>query len=123
MQAICAATGISKKGLYKYDRIKIFIGEILYHKKSPSHAHDPLYEERLLEKAQQAVQELSQAGKPITHQAVSILIGIAAPTIVLYPRLEELVHVSNICLYYPKVRVILESAITAQRTASKSAQN
>jgi len=90
IKAVCAATGFSKKGLYKYDRVKTFLGGVLYHKKSP-HAQDSQYEEYLLKKAQQAIQELAQAGKPITHQTVSSLIGIASPTIVLYPRVKKLV--------------------------------
>jgi len=89
IKAICAETGISKKGLYKYDRVKTFLGGTLYHKKSPSHAQDPLYEEQLLEKAKQAVQELSQAGKPITHEAVSSLLGIPSWAIILYPRVKK----------------------------------
>ncbi len=27
LKAVCAATGFSKKGLYKYDRVKTFLGE------------------------------------------------------------------------------------------------
>ncbi len=88
IKAVCAATGISKKGLYKYDRVKTFLGGMLYHKKPLPRVQDPLYEEQLLEKAQQAVQELSQAGKPITHQAVSSLLGISSWDIVLYPRVK-----------------------------------
>ena len=88
LKAVCEETGISKKGLYKYDRVKTFLGEILYHKKPPPRMQDPLYEEQLLEKAQQAVQELSQAGNPITHQAVSSLLGIPSWAIVLYPRVK-----------------------------------
>ncbi len=90
IKAICAATGISKDGLYKYDQVKTFLGGVLYHKKTPSRVQDPLYEEQLLEKAQQAVQELSRAGKPITHRAVSSLLGIYSRDIVLYPRLKKL---------------------------------
>jgi len=86
LKAICAATGFSKQGLYKYERVKTFLGGIF--KKTPSHAQDPLYEQQLLGKAQQAVQELSQAGKPITHQAVSSLIGIPPWDIVLYPQVK-----------------------------------
>ncbi len=63
----------------------------MYHKKSPSHVQDPLYEEQLLEKALQAVQELAQAGKPITHQAVCSLIGISSSAIVRHPRVKKLV--------------------------------
>ncbi len=88
-KAICAEAGISKGGLYKYDRVKTFLGGMLYHKKTPSRVQDPLYEEQLLEKAQQAVQELSRAGKPITHRAVSSLMGIRSSAIVLYPRLKK----------------------------------
>jgi len=89
IQAICAETGISKKGLYKYDRVKTFVGGMFYHKKLPPRVQDPLYEEQLLERAQQAVQELSQAGKPITHEAVSSLIGIQSWAIILYPQIKE----------------------------------
>ena len=88
IQTICAETGISQKGLYKYERVKTFLGEILSHKKPPPRVQDPRYEEQLLEKAQQAVQELSQAGNPITHEAVSSLIGIPSWAIVLYPRVK-----------------------------------
>lgn len=62
---------------------------MLYHKKPPPRVQDPRYEEQLLEKAQWAVQELSQAGKPVTHQAVSSLIGISSSAIVLYPRVKK----------------------------------
>ena len=89
IKEVCAETGISKSGLYKYDRVKTFLGGILYHKKPPPRVQDPQYEEQLLEKAQQAVQELSQAGKPITHQAVSSLLGIPAWAIILYPQLKK----------------------------------
>lgn len=88
-KAICAEAGISKTGLSKYDRVKAFLGEILPHKKPPSLVQDPQYEDQLLEKAQQAVQELSQAGKPITHRAVSARIGIRKSAIVRYPRLKK----------------------------------
>lgn len=90
-KAICAATGFSKAGLYKYEQVKTLLSGMLYHKKPPSHAQDPLYEEQLLEMAQQAVQELALAGKPITHQAVSSFIGIPSGTIVFYPKVKKLV--------------------------------
>src|SRR5260221_10334632 len=41
IKAVCAATGISKKGLYKYDRVKTFLGGMLYHKKPPPRVQDP----------------------------------------------------------------------------------
>ncbi len=92
LKAVCAATGFSRKGLDKYERVKTFLGGILYHKQPPRHAaQDPLYEEQLLKKAQQAIQELAQAGKPITHRAVSSLIGISKGAIVRYPRVKQLV--------------------------------
>jgi len=91
LKAVYAATGFSKKGLYKYERVKTFLGGILYHKKPPRHAQDPLYEEQLLKKTQQAIQELAQAGKPITYRAVSSLIGISMGAIVRYPRVKQLV--------------------------------
>jgi len=89
IKAVCAATGISQKGLYKHDRVKTFLGEILFHKIPP--VQDPLYEEQLLEEAQQAVQELSESGKPITYQAVRSLMGIPWRAIVLYPRVEKFI--------------------------------
>ena len=92
LKAVCAATGFSRKGLDKYERVKTFLGGILYYKKPPRHAaQDPLHEEQLLKKAQQAIQELAQAGKPITHRAVSSLIGISKGAIVRYPRVKQLV--------------------------------
>jgi transcriptional regulator with XRE-family HTH domain len=87
-KAIYTEAGISKSGLYKYDSVQTLLGTILFHKNSPPRVQDPLYEEQLLEKAQEAVQKLSQAGKPITHQAVSSLLGIRSSTIVLYPRVK-----------------------------------
>lgn len=80
-----------KRDSIKYDRAKTFLGGILYHKKPPSHAQDPLYEEQLLEKARLAVQELDQAGKPITHRAVSSLTGISSSAIIRHPRVKKLV--------------------------------
>jgi hypothetical protein len=65
------------------------LGEKLYHKKLPSRVQDPQFEEQLLEMAKQALQELSQARKPITHQAVSSLLGISPWTIVRYPQLKK----------------------------------
>lgn len=50
---------------------------------------DPQFEEQLLEKAKLAVQELSQARKPITHQAVCSLLGISSWAIVRYPQLKK----------------------------------
>ena len=47
IKAVTAATGISKRGLYKYDRVKAFLGEKLYHKKLPSRVQDPQFEEQL----------------------------------------------------------------------------
>jgi transcriptional regulator with XRE-family HTH domain len=89
IKAVSAATGISKGGLYKYDGVKAFLGEKLYHKKLPSRMQDPQFEEQLLEKAKQAVQELSQARKPITHHAVCSLLGIPSGAIVRYPQLKK----------------------------------
>ena len=89
IKAVTAATGISKSGLYKYDRVKAFLGEKFYHKKLPSRMQDPQFEEQLLEKAKLAVQELSQARKPITHQAVCSLLGISSWAIVRYPQLKK----------------------------------
>jgi transcriptional regulator with XRE-family HTH domain len=44
IKAVCDATGFSRRGLYKYDRVKTFIGGILYHKKTPSNIQVPLYD-------------------------------------------------------------------------------
>jgi len=63
-------------------------------------------EEELTQHVDAALQQLRDQNRRITKQAV-----------------ENLVHVSNICSYYPKVRVLLESAIAAQHAASKTAQN
>ena len=81
----------SEAGLYKYERVKTFIRGMLYHKPSPSHTQDPLYEDELLEKAWRAIQELTQAGKPITHQAVCSLIGISSKTFFRHPKVKKLV--------------------------------
>ena len=89
IKSICEETGISKQALYKYDRVKTLLGGVLYHKDPPPRLQDPLYKEQLLEKAQQAVQELSRAGKPITHQAVSSLIGIRSSAIVYHPQVKK----------------------------------
>jgi len=91
LKAISAATGFSEAGLYKYERVKTFIRGMLYHKPSPSHTQDPLYEDELLEKAWRAIQELTQAGKPITHQAVCSLIGISSKTFFRHPKVKKLV--------------------------------
>src|SRR5260370_11692169 len=64
LKAVCAATGFSKKGLYKYERVKTFLRVILYHNKPPSHAQYPHYEEHLRKKAKHPIPELAQAGKP-----------------------------------------------------------
>ncbi len=64
-------------------------------------------EEELTRQVVNAIQQLQDAGKRVSVRAVG-----------------EIVHLSSVGLhYYPKVRVISGSAITAQLTASKSAQN
>lgn len=89
IKAICNEVGILKNGLYKNDRVKTFLRCILNHNKPTPRVQDPLFEEKLLELAQQAIQELSQRGKPITHQAVSSLLGITQWDIVLYPQVKK----------------------------------
>lgn len=89
IKAICNEVGFLKNGLYKYDRVRTFLGCISNHNKPTPRVQDPLFEEKLLEQAQQAIQELSQSGKPITHQAVSSFLGITPWDIVLYPQVKK----------------------------------
>lgn len=91
IKAICDEVGILKKGLYKYDRVKTFLECILNHKKSTAREQDPLFEEKLLELAQQAIQELFHSGKAITHQAVSSLLDISSWDIAHYPQVKKLI--------------------------------
>jgi transcriptional regulator with XRE-family HTH domain len=89
LKAITAITGITKNGLYKYDRVKAFLSEKLYYKKLSSRVCDPQFEEQLLKRAQQVVQDLFQTGKPITQQAVSDLLGIPEGAIAKYLLLKQ----------------------------------
>jgi len=61
-------------------------------------------EEELTQQVVAALQQLRDQNRRITKRA-----------------LEKLVHVSNICLYYPKVRILIEKAIQAQHTANETA--
>lgn len=89
IKAITATTGITKNGLYKYDRVKAYLRENLYYKKLSSRVCDPQFEEQLLKRAQQVVQDLFQTRKPITQQAVSDLLGIPEGAIAKYPLLKQ----------------------------------
>ncbi len=89
IKAVTVATGITKKGLYKYDRVKAFLREKIDNNKLSSRVRDSQFEEQLLEMAQQAAQELLLARKPITHRAVSDLLGLPERAIVNYPQLKK----------------------------------
>ena len=89
IKAVIDATGITRSGLYKYDRVKAFLREKLFYIKHSLRVRDPQFEEQLLEKAQQAIQELLLARKPITYCAVSDLLSVPKGAIVKYPRLKK----------------------------------
>jgi NADH:ubiquinone oxidoreductase subunit E len=61
-------------------------------------------EEELTQQVVAALQQLQDQNRHITKRAV-----------------EKLVHLSNICSRYPKVRVLIESAIQVQRTPNETA--
>ena len=61
-------------------------------------------EEELTQQVVAALQQLRDQNRRITKRAI-----------------EKVVHVSNICLYHPKVRVLIESAMQVQRTTNASA--
>lgn len=52
---------------------------------------DLQFDEQLLEKAQQSIQELLRARKPITYRAVSDLLGLPKGAFVKYPQLKKFV--------------------------------
>ena len=56
-------------------------------------------EEELTQQVVAALEQLRDQNRRITKRAIG-----------------KLVHVSNICSYYPKVRILIESAIQAQHT-------
>ena len=89
IKAICNEIGILKTGLNKYDRVKSFLGSLVNHNKPDPRLQDPLFEEKLLEQAQQAIHELTQRGKPITHLAVSTYLDICQWEIILYPQVKQ----------------------------------
>jgi transcriptional regulator with XRE-family HTH domain len=89
IKAIAATTGITRDSLFKYDRVKTYLRENVYFYQRSSRVRDPRVEIQLLEMAQQAVQELFQARKPITLRAVSDLLVISEKTIVKYPQLKK----------------------------------
>jgi hypothetical protein len=60
-------------------------------------------EEELTGQVLNALQQLRDQNRPISKKAI-----------------EKIVHVSNICLYYPRVKALIESAIQAQRTANET---
>jgi hypothetical protein len=88
---VVAATGISKSGLYEFDHVKAFLREKLLYMKHSFRIQDLQFEEQLLEKVQQGIQELLQARKPITYLAVSDLLGLPKRAIVKYPHLKKFV--------------------------------
>lgn len=92
IRAISTATGISPKGLRKYARVRAFLQGVLRDVRLESRRRRLRYEDELQEKAQQAVRKLVQAGKPITHQSVGLLIGIPPSTIIRFSRLKKLIQ-------------------------------
>jgi hypothetical protein len=90
IKAICARTGLSIEGLYKHDQVKAFIQELMREKHRRSHKQYLKQEDELLGKAQPAIRELVQTGKPVTHHSVSQRLGISPSDITRYPRIKRL---------------------------------
>jgi hypothetical protein len=108
IKAIREETGISKIGLYRYDRVKTFLGGVnalIEQRKSPPHSgggQARRSEEEVSSDVQRAIALLTERSASINYATIAREIGgISAQTLQTYPKVRVLVdeHLQSDHLY------------------------
>jgi TniQ len=106
IKAICAKTGISKIGLYKYDRVKTFLGHFVDYTLQQQRRTEEC-EQALLEKVRTGIMDLEDHQQPITYNAISQKIGISSSVWLAYAQVRAFV-VSMLLLNSERAHLVLE---------------
>ena len=97
--------GVERAPLLRYPQVRALMTQAVKEdKQQRQERRFQAREEELTQQVVAALQQLRDQNRPITKRAI-----------------EKAVHVSNICSSYPKVRVLIESAIQVQHTTTESA--
>src|SRR6266849_566238 len=100
--------GVARATLFRYPEVRTLMTQAANEDKQHRQEHHfQTREEELTQQVVDTIQHLRDAGKQVSVKAVG-----------------RSIHASTVCLfYYPKVSALLESAIMAQRSDNKVAQN
>jgi len=97
--------GLDNATLLRYPQVRILMTQAANEdKQQRKERRFRAREEELIQQVIAALQQLRDQNRRITKRAI-----------------EKAVHVSNICLYYPKVKVLIEDAMQAQRNTNEPA--
>ncbi len=119
LTAISEAVHVSLNRLNKYPRIKTLLEEIEEQMQATHREQTIRYEEELLEKVQQAVEQLEKRKVAITHLAVSEITGEHQSNFKYYPRVKALLEKKvNYVSYQDQRRQQTEDGILAKVTTA-----
>ena len=97
--------GVGRSALRRYPEVRTLMTQAVTEDKQQRQDHRfQAREEELTQQVIAALQQSRDNNKRISKQAI-----------------EKVVHVSNICLRYPKVKALIENAIQVQRTPNETA--
>ncbi len=100
---LSSMVGVDSAALHRYPQVRTLMTQAANEdKQQRQERRFQVREEELTQQVVAALQQLRDQNRRITKRAVG-----------------KLVHVSNICLYYPKVGILIESTIQAQHTAGE----
>jgi len=96
--------GVDRAALLRYAEVRTFMTQAASEdRQQRQERRFQAREDELTGQVIKALQQLRDQNRQISKKAI-----------------ENIVHVSNICLYYPRVKALIESAIQAQRTANET---
>jgi len=97
--------GVARATLFRYPEVRDLMTQAANEDKQHRQEHHfQTREEELTQQAIAALQQLRDNNRRISKRAI-----------------EKVVHVANICSYYPQVKALIESAIQAQHTTKEIA--
>ena len=96
--------GVDRAGLLRYAEVRALMTQAADEdRQDRQERRFRAREEELTGQVINALQQLRDQNRQISKRAI-----------------EKIVHVSNICMHYPRVKALIESAIQAQRTANET---
>lgn len=106
-ERLSGMVGVNRAALHRYPEVRTLMTQAVTEDKQQRQERGfQSREEELAQQVNAALQQLRDNNRRISKRAI-----------------EAVLHVSNICLYYPKVKALIESAIQAQRTPNEAARD